>query len=241
MATNFTNYEDWISNDEDSTSECDEYEVERPVTPAFTSYKEVLAYFRRFLNREFERSPCDRFEEETQLIQSHLLAINAGGILSFSSQPGTIVTIEEDMYYQRSYLSCYMPRNLAHKLRGKLVPQGIIVLVGEFDMLTNDIGELFDNFQEGADHLEGSGLSRENVMEDDGAIVVTRVVFEGQSEPHTRIIPRYKFGDLEFILDNTTEEHRQIIKENLVQVHFIDRKWGSETELFDKLVEILAQ
>lgn len=214
---------------------------EASVTPAFTSYEELLTYFRRFLNREIERSPCDAFEEETELIQAQLLAINTAGILSFSSQPGTTVTTEEDTYYQRSYLSCYIPRNLADKLRGKLVPQGMIVLVEELHTLTEDYSELFDNFQEGCNNLEGSGLSREDVMEDDGAIVVTRVVFEGESEPHTRIIPRYKFDDLELILDNTTEEHQQIIKENLVQVHFIDPKWGRETELFDKLVEILAQ
>lgn len=212
-----------------------EYGVVRPTTPAFTSYEEVLAYFHRFLSREFEHSPADSFEKETELIQSQLLAINAAGILSFSSQPGTTITIEEEVYHQRSYLSCYMPRDLTHKLRDKLEALNMIVIVEEFDDLFEDVLALLEALQEDRDESLPSSL------EDNDTIVVTKIVFEGQSDTHTTIIPGYKFEDLGFILENTTEEHRQVIEENLVQVHFIDPQWGRETELFDKLVEILAQ
>lgn len=214
---------------------------DRSVTPPFTSYEELLTYFHRFLNREIETSPCDAFEEETELIQAQLLAINNAGILSFSSQPGTTLRSEEATYYQRSYLSCYMARELAHTLRAKLVPQGMIVLVEELHTLTEDDSELFDNFQEGCNNLEGSGLSREDVMEDDGAIAVTRVSFDDQSTSETQIVPGFNFNDLELMLENTSDEHQQIIKQDLVQVHFVDNEWGRETKLFDKLVEILVQ
>ncbi len=62
----------------------DFFDFEHIITPTFTSYKEVLEYFRRFLNREIKHSPCDSFMPETAVIQQQLLAINRSGILSFS-------------------------------------------------------------------------------------------------------------------------------------------------------------
>jgi hypothetical protein len=217
---------------------------ERIITPAFTSYKEVLEYFRRFLNREIEDSPCDSFEDETEMIQSQLLAINAAGILSFSSQPGTneVVSQPPVIYEcdQRAYLSCYMNRDLAYKLFYKFRGSDILVFVSELGNLLE-----FEDIPNEEQTETPKVLSDKSTIDVSSTTKITydpktNIKLETTVNPETSITPIYKFQDLEIILMNTSEEPKQIITKDLVQVHFIDWLWGREIELFDRLVALLA-
>jgi hypothetical protein len=181
------------------------------IAPSFNSYSDLLSYFYKFLSGDFEESCCDFFEDETLAIREQLLQINKAGILSFSSQPG----VAEKDYIQRAYLSCYMHRDLADRIKSRLQDSEILAMVGELNKLTNNL--------DSSNEVE---LSKE--LDEEGNYVTTN-----------SIMPTWKFEDLEIMLENTSKTNRKAISKNLVQVHFVDNQWGRETEMFDKLVAIL--
>jgi len=213
------------------------------LTPAFTNYQEVLEYFRRFLNREIEHSPCDSFMPETAVIQPQLLDINRAGILSFSSQPGivsidTIGALIVSTYSQRAYLSCYMKRDLAHKLYRKFEKLDIAMFMEELDTLSEDV----PFYEEITFDVETTSRDVEIAVTQVRSIYYNPETISPQKDidVETTVPLGYKFEDLEIILENTNEKHKHAIIKDLMQVHFIDSRWGRESELFDTLVSLLV-
>lgn len=191
--------------------------------PTFSSMQDILDYYNDYLSGKLEGCPTHDgpLEQETMRILPDLLRLNRLGILSVDSQPGLKEQFPGGELYQRAYLDCYMPLEIYSKLETALMGTNFCFYGQKYSSPEDDKSPT--------------------------ALVIVSYALERDSETHgmkTVILTEMPIGwispDMDIILENTPEDIKVQILDDLYSVRIMDPVWGNEGALFKKLVEILS-
>ena len=103
-------------------------------TPVFQSFSEIVQHYRSFLEGKIEECPTygGRLDEESAIILSQLLKINAAQIITVNSQPGFNQIVNEVKVKQRAYVDCLMKEETYYKIFDHLVATEFIILKTQY-------------------------------------------------------------------------------------------------------------
>lgn len=203
--------------------------------PVFSTWEEIIDFYRKFLSGEIEDCPTHSgpLEEESEVIKQQLLNINKLKVLTVDSQPGLSELHQQHEIFwrgkfrdatnvefrQRAALACFMHKPLLDKLRKAFVKKDYILLSRKVRL----------NRQE---HDSKSAIP----------ITISSFTYHGKERVEVQsrqCLDEIATDDMDFILNETPEDLSKVILKDLYQVNLVDPVWGRPTQLFDDLLEAL--
>jgi hypothetical protein len=193
--------------------------------PAFNSFEEILAHYRKFLKGKMTSCPTHDgpLEDESKPILSELLKMNKY-VLTVDSQPGLEeVSTLDGTYKQRAYVDCFMSKKKYKQVTQLLTANTDLLIFGE-------------RYTKPSTNPPKASIPVSIVLTtdpSDATDVIEKIAVESE-------LPMgWLSEDMELILTNTPVEKQRKILVNLYSVRILDPIWGRQKYLFEHMAAAL--